>query len=382
MRLAPPSLLILAYILVSLVGSMPVRLMTRIVAGILLLAISLKYLIYERIGGSFIAPNLPGPLLLLMELLYAAMVILFFLLLLKDGLALLLWLSRCLGTSWQFPFSSEVRSSGIVLAALALAVFGTWQSVRIPDVRTVEISLPRIPAALDGFSIIQITDIHIGPFLKGDWMLRVVEKTNALYLDLVVLTGDLIDGNPDLLKDDIAPLGELRARYGVFGVTGNHEYYFHVNDWLPVFEQLGVRMLHNEHETLSVDGGAHLVIAGIPDRTETRFGGPGPDAKKALKGAPDSLRVLLAHRPDDASGSHGADIQLSGHTHGGLLFFLKWLLASFNGGLVQGLYDVNGMTLYVSPGTGLWAGFSCRLGVPSEITRIVLRAPDTQTHLG
>lgn len=382
MRLALPSLLILAYVLVSLVGAMPARPMTRIAAGILLLAISLKYLIYERIGGSFIAPDLPGPLLLLMELLYAAMVILFFLLLLKDGLALLLWLSRCLGTSWRFPLSPEVRSAWIASAALSLAVFGTWQSVRVPDVRTVEISLPRIPAALDGFSIIQITDIHIGPFLKGDWLRRVVARTNALHPDLVALTGDLIDGTPDALKDDIAPLGELRARYGVFGVTGNHEYYFQVKNWLPVFERLGVSMLNNEHETLSIEGGADLVIAGIPDRTETRFGGPGPDVQKALEGAPDTLGVLLAHRPDDASGNHGADIQLSGHTHGGLMFFLKWLLASFNGGLVQGLYDVKGMKLYVSPGTGLWAGFSCRLGVASEITRIVLRAPDKQPHSG
>lgn len=382
MRLALPSLLILVYILVSLVGPMPGRPATRIATGILLLAISLKYLIYEQIGGSFIAPDLPGPLLLLMELMYAAMVILFFLLLLKDGLALLLWLSRCLGASWQFPFSSVVRSVGIVSASLLLAVFGIWQSVRVPNVRTVEISLPRIPAALDNFSIVQITDIHIGPFLKGDWLRRVVGKTNALHPDVVTLTGDLVDGDPDVLKDDIAPLGELRARYGVFGVTGNHEYYFRVNNWLPVFEQLGIRMLHNQHETLSIDGGANLVIAGIPDRTEARFGGPGPDVQNTLEGAPDVFRVLLAHRPDDASGIHGADIQLSGHTHGGLLFFLKWLLASFNGGLVQGLYDVEGRKVYVSPGTGLWAGFSCRLGVPSEITRIVLRAPDTQTHSG
>jgi len=381
MRLVLPSLLILAYILVSLVSSMPGRLMARIAVGILLLVISLKYIFYERIGGSFIAPDLPGPLLLLMEVLYAAMIILCFLLLLKDGLALLLWLSRRLGTSWRLPFSPEIRSAGIVSAALALAVFGTWQSVRVPDVRTVEISLPRIPAALDGFSIIQITDIHIGPFLKGEWLRRVVERTNALQPDLVALTGDLIDGTPDALKDDIVPLGELRARYGVFGVTGNHEYYFQVQSWLPVFERLGVTMLHNEHKTLSVGGGADLVIAGIPDLTETRFGGPGPDVHKALDGAPDALRVLLAHRPDGTSGNDCADIQLSGHTHGGLLFFLKWLLASFNGGLVQGLYDVKGTTLYVSPGTGLWSGFSCRLGVPSEITRIVLHAPDKRPHI-
>ena len=85
----------------------------------------------------------------------------------------------------------------------------------------------------------------------------------------------------------------------------------------------------------------------------------------------------MAHRPNGIVGIAGkvnADLQLSGHTHGGQLFFLKWLISTFNGGLVNGLHEVDGMKLYVSPGTGLWAGFSCRLGVPSEITHIILRS--------
>jgi uncharacterized protein len=139
-------------------------------------------------------------------------------------------------------------------------------------------------------------------------------------------------------------------------------------------------MLHNEHRTLSVGNGTNLVIAGIPDPTERRFGGPGPDIRTALEGAPDTVRVLLAHKPNGESSNIRADIQLSGHTHGGLLFFLKWLLASFNGGLVEGLYNKDTMKLYVSPGTGLWAGFSCRLGVPSEITQIIFHPQHVETR--
>ncbi len=373
MRLAFPSLIIFTYIAVSLIAFLPGRTLIKAVAAVALLAVSMKYPIYVKIGGSFIAPDLPRPLLLTLEILYSSMVILAFLLLLKDGLALLLWLSRRLGSAWHLPFTPGIRSGGIVLAALVLGLYGTWQSLRVPDVRTVEITLPRLPTALDGFSIVQLSDIHIGPFLQRDWLAGVVAKTNDLAPDIIALTGDMIDGSPEALRDDVAPLRELRARYGVYGITGNHEYYFRVNHWLPAFANLGVVMLTNEHRVVSVSG-ENLVLAGLTDHAERWFGGPGPDIGKALSGAPDAVRVVLAHQPHGAPDNTAADLQLSGHTHGGLLFFLKWLLASFNGGLVEGLYKVGTMKLYVSPGTGLWSGFSCRLGVPAEISRIVLRA--------
>ncbi len=374
MRLAIPSLVLCIYIVASLVAFAPCRPLVKVIAGIALLVISQKYLIYERIGGSFIAPNLPYPLLLSLEILYGFMIILAFLLLCKDGLALLLWLGRWLDSSWHLPFSPATRSVGLVLTALVLSIYGTWQSLRVPDVRTIEITLPRLPAKLDGFSIVQLTDIHIGPFLKGAWLRDVVTKTNALSPDMVTVTGDMIDGSPQELKDDVAPLADLQAKYGVYGITGNHDYYFQVEEWLPVFAKLGITMLHNEHRILSVAGGAELVIAGVPDQAGLHYGEAGPDIKHALAGAPDTVRVLLAHRPNGIAERIDADLQLSGHTHGGHLFFMKWLISTFNGGLAEGLYDLGGRALYVSPGTGIWSGFSCRLGVPSEITHIILRS--------
>lgn len=375
MRLAIPSLVICIYLIASLIAFAPCRPLVKVIAGIALLAISQKYLIYERIGGSFIAPELPYPLLLSLEILYGFMIILTFLLVLKDGMALFLWLSRWLGSSWHLPFSPAVRSGGLVLAALVLSFYGTWQSLRVPDVRTIEITLAKLPVSLDGFSIVQLSDIHIGSFLKDAWLRGVVAKTNALSPDLVAVTGDMIDGSPGELKDDVAPLADLQARYGVYGITGNHEYYFRVDKWLPVFAKLGITMLQNEHRILSVAGGAELVIAGVPDQAGLYYGGGGPDIEHALAGAPDTVRVLMAHRPNGIAEKINADLQLSGHTHGGHLFFMKWLISTFNGGLVNGLYEVDGMKLYVSPGTGIWSGFSCRLGVPSEITHIILRSP-------
>lgn len=374
MILTITSFFLFAYVLISLILPGPGGLAVKTAAGLFCLACSQKFLIYEKLGGAFFAPDLPRPFLLIMETLYAALVILFFLLLIKDLAGFVLWLSRHMGTSWHLPFTVAQRNAGMAALALALGVFGVWQSVKVPAVRTVEIALPNLPRQADGFSLVQLSDIHIGPLLKGPWLRAVVERVNALHPDAVALTGDFIDGTPGELAADIAPLGDLRAKYGVYGITGNHEYYYNAAAWLPVLESLGVDMLHNEHRALG-PAGAELVIAGLPDPTEKRFGGPGPDFEAALKDAPDTARVLLAHQPGGARGHQGVDMQLSGHTHGGLIFFLKPLIARFNAGFVHGLYDVDGMKLYVHPGTGLWNGFSYRLGVPSEITRFILRAP-------
>lgn len=374
MRLLLPIFILFTYVVASLIWPLPLRPLAKIAAAAVLFLISAKFLIYMKIGRSFIAPGLPTSLQLVMEVLFSALIILAFLLLIKDAIAIFLWIGRQFGSSWHLPFSATSCALLLVAVSLVLALYGLRQSLRVPEVHTVEVHLDRLPPQLDGFSIVQLTDIHIGPFLKKTWLEQVVAKTNAISPDLVVLTGDLIDGSPQQLKDDVAPFGMLRAKHGVFGITGNHEYYFHVHEWLPVFKQLGITMLHNEHQTLSIKD-SNLIVAGVPDEAEIRFGGPGPDPEKAFAGAPPGIHILLQHRPEPESHQAIADLQLSGHTHGGHLFFLKWLIGSHNGGLVCGLYEKHGAKIYISPGTGVWAGFSCRLGVPSEITRIILRAP-------
>lgn len=371
MRLALPTLILFLYIIASLIWWLPCRPWVKLAGGLTLFAIGLKYLVYEKIGGSFIAPNFHPFVLLIMEFLYSTMVILAFLLVVKDVLALVLLISRGLGGSWHLPFSPAVRGAGVVCTALVLSAFGTWQSLRVPDVHTLEIPLPGLPTELNGFSIVQLSDLHIGLLLKQSWLTEVVRKSNGLAADLVVLTGDMIDGSPEALQDDIAPLRGLQAKYGVFGITGNHEYYFGAHRWLPVFEELGIDMLENEARTFSIRG-KNLVLAGVPDPAALHFGEVGPD-RGFLQPLPEGIRVLLQHRPTALTGDTKMDLQLSGHTHGGHLFFLKWLIASYNGGLAGGLFDFAGSKLYVSPGTGVWAGFSCRLGVPSEITHIILR---------
>jgi predicted MPP superfamily phosphohydrolase len=204
----------------------------------------------------------------------------------------------------------------------------------------------------------------------------VVDRVNALSPDIIVFTGDTVDGLPERRAGSIAPLKDLRARYGVFGCAGNHEYYGNFAAWMRAFPTLGITMLLNGHVVLKIRG-RELVVAGLTDMVAERFALPGPDLKRALAGAPEgAVRILLDHRPGNApvNAAMGVDLQLSGHTHGGQILGVNLLVAQFNQGYLYGLYQIDKMSLYVSSGAGLWNGFPVRLGVPSEIVRLVLRS--------
>jgi uncharacterized protein len=224
----------------------------------------------------------------------------------------------------------------------------------------------QIDAPLD-YRIVQWSDVHIGPTIQRRFVDSLVERTNALNADAIVITGDLIDGHVDDLREAIAPLSDLRARDGVFVVTGNHEYYWRASEWIREFTRLGMTVLKNEHRVINRD----LVIAGVTDPA----GREKSDVSAALAGAPgDVFTILLAHRPQaaEAASRLGADLQLSGHTHGGQFFPFNLLIRWFQP-VVAGLHRVGNMLLYVSRGTGYW-GPPSRLGVGGEITLITLTA--------
>lgn len=259
---------------------------------------------------------------------------------------------------------------------MVLSVVGVWQAVRVPDVRSIEIELAQLPAELDGFRLVQLTDMQVSRLLQRPWMEAVVARANALEPDLMLLTGDMVDGTVAARRDDVEPLRDLAARHGVYAIPGNHEYYADYQQWLDHFSSLGLRMLLNEHVTIEREGG-ELVLAGITDLAAARFDLPLPSIEAALAGvAEEAAIVLLSHRPPgaEANARAGADLQLSGHTHGGQVLGLHWITQWANGGYVSGGYDVDGMHLYVSNGAGLWNGFPLRLGQSAEITEIILRA--------
>jgi hypothetical protein len=239
----------------------------------------------------------------------------------------------------------------------------------------VAVPLAGLPEGLDGFRMVQITDIHVSPTIKRPFVEGVVRRVNALEADIVALTGDLVDGSVQRLSGDVEPLAGIRARFGRYFVTGNHEYYSGVARWVEKVESLGFTVLLNEHRLLSFPGG-RILVAGVTDyRAGSRVPGHRSDPHKALSGAPPAdVKILLAHQPKSAPAASdaGFDFQISGHTHGGQFF--PWNLVV---GLVQpftaGLHRYGKMPIYISRGTGYW-GPPLRIGAPSEITLITLRA--------
>lgn len=231
------------------------------------------------------------------------------------------WLAAQAGAGWA-PL--EQASAWAVLAlAFAATLGGLLNARRLAQVKRVEVKLVDLPPGLAGFRIVQISDIHVGPTIKHGYLRKIVERVNALQPDVVAITGDLVDGTVAELAAHVAPLADLRARHGVYFVTGNHEYYSGVHGWMAELRRLGISVLHNEHVVLQHEG-AQLVLAGVPDFTGHHFDRAHvSDPAAALRGAPArAVKVLLAHQPRTApaAAQAGFHLQLSGHTHGGQFF--------------------------------------------------------------
>lgn len=258
---------------------------------------------------------------------------------------------------------------GGVAAAAGLAL---RNGLRVPAVRRVEIALARWPRALDGFRIVQISDIHIGPILGRGFARALTERVNALDADLVAVTGDLVDGPVDKLADEVAPFAGLRGRHGVFFVTGNHDVYSGCEPWVERVRALGMRPLRNER--VAIGGEAGFDLAGVEDHRGDWVHGSREDLAAALAGRdPARPVVLLAHDPTSfrRASAAGVDLQLSGHTHGGQIWPFNYLVR-LAVPWVAGLHRVGASWLYVSRGSGFW-GPPMRLLAPAEITELVLR---------
>ena len=273
-------------------------------------------------------------------------------------------------------------ATGVLVSALAAAAL---RSVRKPvEVRRVSVRLERLPRPLDGFRIVQLTDIHVGPTIGRAFVEQIVERTNALAPHLVAITGDLVDGTVGQLAAAIEPLSRLRAPHGVYFVTGNHEYFSGAEDWLSELNRLGIRVLRNER--VSIDNGTvGFDLAGVDDRSAVHYGGLPPQEAlgRALLGRdPGRELVLLAHQPRTLLDAEpfGIGLQLSGHTHGGQMWPFNFVV-ELQQPFVAGLHRRGGAQIYVSRGTGYW-GPPMRLGAPAEITEIRLESGRVETARG
>ena len=317
---------------------------------------------------------------------------LFVLTLLRDALLALALLAAALGTLAQLDtawLAALQTWSGLAVPVLGLVatVWGFWTARRTASVVRVDVPITGLPAALHGFTLAQISDVHVGPTIKGAYVKRIVERVNALNVDMVAITGDLIDGGVDELRRHVTPLAELVSRHGTFFVTGNHEYYSGAHAWIAELRSMGIQVLVNEHRVLQHDSGhlreagaaqrapGMLVVAGVADYSAHHFDETHrSDPVAALAGAPadSSLRLLLAHQPRSAQAASdaGFDLQISGHTHGGQ--FWPWMyFVKYHQPFTAGLGKLQNLWVYTNRGTGYW-GPPKRFGVSSEITLLRL----------
>lgn len=264
---------------------------------------------------------------------------------------------------------------GVTLVSATLATLGVREGIRVPDVHEMVLSIKDCPPPFEGFRIVQLSDLHASALLCEPHMEALVEKVNALHPDLIVITGDIVDGEVAVRAKDVAPLAKLKAPYGVIAVEGNHEHYVDYDGWMKKLPALGMTVLRNECLTLHRDG-VTLTIGGVTDPWGCRFGRTRPDPVKAFANAPENgPRILLSHQPKYANNYDETvrfDVQLSGHTHGGQLYGLAKGVAILNHMFVRGWYKLKHAVMYVHPGSGLWNGFPIRLGVPAEIAVFTL----------
>jgi len=265
-------------------------------------------------------------------------------------------------------FMSSAVSLGALGASSGMTGFGMHQALAGAWIKEVRVPLGA-PQALQDLKIVQFTDLHIGPMIKRDYVEILVKQMNDLKADIIVMTGDLVDGSVAHLKDDVAPLVNLKAKYKYF-ITGNHEYYSGAEAWIEEVKRLGFTVLLNEHELIEVNG-AKLLLAGVTDyRAHQYIPAHQSSPKKAMQGAPKAdVKILLAHQPKsiDEATRAGFDLQISGHTHGGQYY--PWnFIAKMANPYIKGLHLHEHKTwIYVSPGTGYW-GPPIRLGNKPEIT--------------
>ena len=313
---------------------------------------------------------------------------LFVLTLLRDAMLLLAWLASWMGalmgadTDVAHALLAAFQTwsaAAVPVLSLLVTAWGFWNARRTARVVRVDVPIAGLPKALHGFTVAQISDIHVGPTIKHAYLSRIVARVNALGADMVAITGDLVDGRVAELQQHVQPLASLKSTHGTFFVTGNHEYYSGAHAWIDALRDLGLTVLMNEHVVLNHHKAGHeqalMVVAGVADFGAHHFDkSHQSDPAAAVRGAPmhASLRMLLAHQPRSAHAASeaGFDLQLSGHTHGGQ--FWPWNhFVQFQQPFTAGLNKLKDLWVYTNSGTGYW-GPPKRFGVPSEITHLRL----------
>ena len=315
-----------------------------------------KFWLFGAFGGNRCNPVLPDWVILILNLMFSW----------AAGIAVM-------GLVW---WHRRTRVWAVPVLAAVLAAIGNWNGLCLPEVREVRLSYPNLPLELEGYRIVQVSDLHASTAMRRWRTEFIVKMVNALDADLICITGDLVDGEPEVAAEFVEPIRNLRAKDGVWAITGNHEYFYSVEKWRKRYNEWGIRFLENA----CVFPRKSLALGGVNDFQVCRGKFPKewrPDVAAAFASATNGeFRVLLQHQPKDARENivhHNVDLQLSGHTHGGFMPGISTIISRASNGFIRGLYPICGKFLYVSPGCGQCAWLPVRFLDNSEITVVVLR---------
>lgn len=276
------------YVIARVLWPLPWPLALKACIAVLLLVAS-QYHLWSRLSsGSVFAPEFPRPLILLFNWAFGVIVLLAVMQVALDVVVLAGKLVS--GGRWSLPVAWLYAEAALAMILSAVAV---QQAVRLPPLKDVTVEIENLPAGFDGYRLLQLTDLHLSRLFPAPWTRAVVARSNALGVDLIVITGDLIDGSLAARRADVAPLRDLRAPDGVWLIPGNHEYFFEYAAWMRHYADLGLAVLPNRHTVLR-RGDDALVLAGVTDLSAAHAGQPAHDLDAALAGAPAGAPVILS----------------------------------------------------------------------------------------
>lgn len=377
--------IIALYVIVRSVFPLRSHWFSKLVISMIAALAAFKFHVFYLIEGrNFFTPDLPAELVWGGCWLFCALFAFALLLIATDILRLPLYLLlRVTGhrpRSWR-RLNNRVNLV-LLLVALGVTGWGTWCGIKAPEIRTIDIPVTTLPSGAAPIRIVQLSDLHVDSTKGADFYRDIVQRTNALQPDIVVITGDFADATVQSCGTALAPLRELDTPMGVYAVTGNHDFFWGYATWQDYLKSLGVEFIDNRFVNLLVDIETEdgcvtkeLNLIGLADPMSRRNGIEQTELSQLVPPAGQNQvpTILLAHQPRMAVESAAPiDLQLSGHTHGGQFPGLQELVAHMNNGYVHGLYRVGNMQLYVSAGTSLWTPICLRLGIPAEITLINL----------
>ncbi|WP_072679343.1 metallophosphoesterase [Arcobacter sp. LA11] len=254
----------------------------------------------------------------------------------------------------------------------SIAVAGSINAKAMYNARHIEIEDVdiKIRNLKQSYSIVQLSDIHIGGLIDKNFISDLVDQVNTLNPDIVVITGDMVDTKLEYAKEALDELKNLKSKYGNYFIVGNHEYFHGVTSIIDYVNTLNIKTLENENVYIGEEGEGFF-LAGVYDVMGYRVESYKPDLYKALIGTDEYPIVLLAHQPKFIEEVKDVDLVLSGHTHGGQIVPFN-LLVKLAQPYVKGLHQHDENTqIYINKGTGFW-GPPMRLGASSEITNITL----------